>query len=70
MCSDSPCQNGATCIDLSWGGVECMCVTGDGGQYCERTYIIATHIIVSSGNNDKSTLNKLDISNKATQLIH
>ena len=68
-CSDGPCQNGSTCIDLSWGGVECLCMTGDAGEYCERTYIIAAHIIVSTEGNVKSTLNKLDNTTYALSFV-
>ena len=36
-CSDGLCENGATCTDISWGGVICQCVLGYAGHLCERT---------------------------------
>ena len=38
-CSDSPCENGASCTDSSAGGVTCKCMKGYAGHFCERTYV-------------------------------
>ena len=37
-CSAKPCENGASCTDISEGEVACKCVKGYAGHFCERTY--------------------------------
>ena len=38
-CSDNPadCLNGATCTDMTNGGVTCSCVAGYEGRYCQTS---------------------------------
>ncbi|KAK2177083.1 hypothetical protein NP493_619g02017 [Ridgeia piscesae] len=40
-CSDGPCENGATCTDISWGGVICQCLMGYAGHLCQRNVTCA-----------------------------
>ena len=38
-CADITCQNGGSCVEVTGGGVECICTSGFIGTQCEtRTF--------------------------------
>ena len=44
-CADAVCQNGATCANVTGGGVKCKCSVGYAGKYCERTYVLPLSLV-------------------------
>ena len=50
ICTDGPCENGGNCKNVSTGGVTCLCVLGYIGHFCERTYFVVAHTMISNRN--------------------